>query len=174
MQMDTRIRRFTIAPFAIDGELMGVGAWDENLKSDLIVHLCSELLDDEGPVFQKSLDGEFGGIELQFASCNGAAIATFCVGSTVASSAMFLSGQSNEVDRQVTTLFTNSIRSSSQRIVGSLRSDAFEAISELSEFPLLIVVPWGNELIDDAQYAHIQELCLHLAAVYFSRQLGVS
>ena len=158
---------FFIASFGIDGNLEGVGQWEGKNLSPKWAQVCSDLLAAKGPSFEYVWGAPLSHIRTKFTSAQGAAICTFFVNESVASSLMMLAGYNATAEREVAGLFVNSLRAAPlvQQNAGSAEPFA-EALS-LSQRPLMAVVPFPIETISDQDHSLVRELSLHLACAYF-------
>src|SRR5262245_66241264 len=83
---------FYAAPFASDGELIGVGQWRLADLSPRWLDFCRQFLADQGERFRTALPGPLSRLQLSFTSAEGAALVTFSVGGQMAASAVYLRG----------------------------------------------------------------------------------
>lgn len=155
---------FYAAPFAIDGELLGIGEWQLSKLSPRWLEFSREVLRSGGPVFDKSLSAPFDRVRLRFTSANGVAIATFSIDSVPVASSAFLRGTDSAAERQVLQMFVESSRRVRvvQRV--STTPEPFAKAFTISQRPLHIVIAWGTQQGEDADM--VSELSTHFAAAF--------
>jgi hypothetical protein len=139
---------FFIAPFALDGELMGLARWHVSDLSPKWIDVCRKLLQQHGSVFRVSFGQMFGHFEVKLTSSGGAGFGVFYA--------------NDEID-----MFLESLRSTSivQRVKAC--EQAFAKMLEISERPLNIVVAWANPNVARQDYELVKELSTHFAAAFF-------
>ncbi len=157
-------RIYYAAPFAVDGELLGVGAWRLSSLSPRWLEFCRKLLQSAGTAFDDSLPAPFERVGLKFTASRGAALATFSIESIPVASSAYLRGQEPAVEQQLLKMFVESARN-----VGVVRQcqktlQPFAEVFKLSERPLHVVIAWGGARESDAGV--IVELGNHFAAAY--------
>ncbi|WP_152100110.1 hypothetical protein [Lacipirellula parvula] len=167
--MNIKQRSFEVAAFAMDGGCEGSGFWDESRFSPDLVSILSDFLCKQGEAFSSPLEGGLRHVSLQFTSASSAAIASFYVNESLAASALLLLGVDVVADNSVMDTFIASVRRSSMSLLGSHSVDAFDEIRHFCNRPFLAVVAWASDAINDEDYALVQELCLHLGAVFLLR-----
>mgnify|MGYP003325606153 FL=1 len=159
---------FYIAPFGIDGEQVGLGFWNASTLSDIWLGVCKEFLNVHGAVFDAPWSGKLFEIRTKFTSASGAAIATFFVRDRVASSLLFLSGHSPEVERTVTEMFIESLRKAVWVQTAALSLHPFLAIASIGERPLMVAVAWPEPTMSEQDNNIVRELGLHLAGAFLT------
>ena len=156
------------APFAIDGALLGIGAWQVSALSARWLEFSREVLRSGGPVFDRYLPVPFDRVRLRFSSVPGVALATFSIGATPAASSAFLRGTHSTAERELLQMFVESARRVKIVQRASARPEPFAKAFTISERPLHVVIAWGTEQDDDAQT--VSELSTHFAAAFLCGQ----
>jgi len=161
--------RFWIAPFAVDGELLGVG---ERLFADLSQHwigVCASLIDHYGPVFDQHLEGPLSYLRIKCTAVESAAMVVLYAYGAPASSFVVATGTAPEVEAEVLAMFAESIRSSTPHYQVSNIEVPFGAMTSVTQRPLMIVVPWPQSSIAQEDHELVKELGWHLAAALMRR-----
>jgi hypothetical protein len=160
---------FFVAPFLIDGNLEDIGFWEFAELSEQWLGTCQSILDHYDASFEMPWQGNLSHISTKVTSASGAALVTFRIHGTIASSIALVSGVHSQVEDEVLRMYTESLRriSLAQGIADS--PEAFEKARSIKERPLMIVVPWPQDAIDPNDYSLIQELAIHLAAAFFKK-----
>jgi hypothetical protein len=157
---------FFVAPFAIDGEQQGLGYHDRDKLSTRWLKICGEYLAQHGSSFDASWNGNLSHVRTRGTVASRAALMTFSVHGRVAVSVALARGDTPVVERDVLTMFTDSLRR-----VDVVRATAaispFSAILSTQERPLMIVVPWPDALISAAEDP-VRELSLHTGGAFLS------
>jgi hypothetical protein len=172
--MTARSPGFFVAPFAIDGELAGLAHWEPAALSAEWLGVCDEHLGQYGLCFDASWKGRLSHIRTKLTSASGAALATFWAGGRLALSLLFASGHAPEAESELMDLFTQSLRRMPMVSAAADSSEPFRAVRAIKERPLMIVVPWPDEAISDADHELVQQLATHMAATFFARELLVA
>jgi hypothetical protein len=155
---------FYAAPFACDGELAGVGAWQMSALSPRWLDFSREILGAGGGTFQCLLPPPFDRVGLRFTSSGSAALATFSLdGAPVASSA-YLRGDDPVAERQLFEMFVDSVRRVDVVRASQTSSQPFAAVFGISERPLHVVVSWGSSPEQDSEV--IAQLGTHFAGAF--------
>jgi len=162
---------FYTAPFAIDGELLGIGASQVSALSPRWLEFSREVLRTSGPVFDRSLPVPFDHVRLRFTSAPGVALATFSIGATPTASSAFLCGTHSTAEQELLQMFVESARR--VKIVQRAKTtpEPFAKAFTISERPLHVVIAWGTEQDEDART--VSELNTHFAAAFLYGQDGV-
>lgn len=157
---------FFAAPFAPDGELLGVGAWQLSALSPKWLNFCEVMLRDLGPIFRTSLGGPLSHLEIKLTSVDGAGLGTFYAHGQIAVSTAYLRGQDSDAEHEMLRMFIASLRQ--VEIVKSfqMNSSSFESALSVRERPLHVVVVWGNPNVSDEDHELIRELSNHLAGAF--------
>jgi hypothetical protein len=92
---------FFAAPFAADGEGLGIGEWSVASLSEKWLDVCNELLERLGPTFSTTLQGPPAHLGLKVTSSDGAGLATFTVYGAVAVSSAYARGTSLDKEAEV-------------------------------------------------------------------------
>ena len=161
---------FFVAPFAVDGEAGELGFWEMKKLSAQWLAICEEFLGHYGDSFDAAWSGKLSHIETQFTSGSGAALLSFRVRGTPASSAALLSGHSPGADSQVVNMFVEFLRGASVVRAAAKSELPFQDILAISQRPVMIVVPWGHTSLSDKDQDVVSELEAHTAGAFFHRE----
>lgn len=159
---------FHITAFGIDGVQVGLGFWDASKLSDVWSGVCKEFLKAHGATFDASWGGKLFEIRTKFTSSTGAAIATFFVRDRVASSLLFLSGQSPEVEQTVTEMFVESLKRTVWVQTAASTPHPLSTIASVAERPLIVIVAWPEPTLSEQDNNIVRELGLHLAEAFLT------
>jgi hypothetical protein len=157
---------FYVAPFAIDGEPMGIGeVLLPSLSLDRIVSF-QKLVEDHGGNFRVSLEGSLNHIEVKLTSASGAGLGAFYANGQLATSAMYLRGDEPEVEEQLIHMFLASLRN--LRLVQECQSTLlpFENITKIKNRPIHFVVPIPDPRVSETDEELIYEVAAHFAAAF--------
>jgi hypothetical protein len=157
---------FYAAPFASDGELVGVGHWRLADLSPRWLEFCRQLLASQGKRFRAALPGPLNRLQLSFTSTEGTALLTFDVGGQIAASAVYLRGENPAAEQEVLAMFVESLRRTAVVQQGQAGRTPFQAVFGLNERPLHVVVAWGNPAVNDEDSGLVTELGNHMAAAF--------
>ncbi len=161
---------FYMAPFAAEGELLGVVAKSRASLSPKWLEFFEQLLEVHGVNFRCEMPlPPLAHISVKVTSAKQAALVTWSVGSVVASSSIALSGGHAGAEAEVTQLFIDSLRRVAVVQQTTTSSTPFEELTMLTQRPLYVVVPWGESTISDQDYDLVSELEIHLAAALLAR-----
>jgi hypothetical protein len=160
---------FWVAPFGIDGRLEGIGFWRYSQMSSRWCLFCKEIIARHGTTFDRCLDGDLVHIGMKFTSSDGTALITMRDSGELASSILLLSGKSPNKELEIAKMFTTSLGRSRLVVAASKTDKAFAELFNISERPLVVVVPWPDTV--SADYELIRELGLHFAAAFFCKDL---
>jgi hypothetical protein len=157
---------FFVAPFAPDGELLGVGSWQLSDLSPKWLNFCERMLRDLGPVFRVPLEHNLSHLEVKLTSTNGAGLGTFYAHGQIALSTAYLRGQDSDAELEVLRMFISSLRRVD--VVKGLQRERlpFEDALTVRERPLHVVVVWGNPNVSEEDQGLIQELSNHFAGAF--------
>jgi hypothetical protein len=158
---------FFIAPFAIDGEQQGIGHYDCTKLSKRWLKTCAEYLAHHGSSFDATWGGNLSHVRTKGTVASGAALLTFFVHGTLAASVALAQGDAPAVERDVLTMFTDSLRRV-KAVQSASSASPFSAMLSIQERPLMIVVPWPDETISDDDHELIRELSLHTGGAFLS------
>ncbi|HEY5721555.1 MAG TPA: hypothetical protein VIT45_04460 [Allosphingosinicella sp.] len=159
---------FHIAAFALDGKLEGISRLEPSDLSDEWRGAAGDLLQSGGPMFDYNWPTKLSHIRTKFASVQGTATATFLVFGEIAASVLLLRGSESPAQVQITALFVQSLANSDPVRELAAGSAPFEALQTIEERPLMAVMPWMSEGIEQRDHDLVRELAIHLAAAYFS------
>lgn len=164
MPLSHSIDRFWIAPFALDGELVGVGEWWIDDISAHWINVCASLVQHYGPVFDEYLQGPLSHIRIRCTAGDGGAMVDLCVHDLMAASFVVVVGTAPVAEGQMLAMFAESLRSSTllYRIGGS--KEAFHEVITLPQRPIAIIVPWPQSSISEQDHELVTELARHLVA----------
>ena len=136
---------FYAAPFAIDGELLGVGAWQLSALSPRWLTFAREVLKSAGAQFNGCLPPPFERVALRYTSAGEAALATFCIGAVPVASSAYLRGGDTVAERQLLEMFVGSARRSEVVRQCQKTREPFAEVFSISERPLHTVIAWGTQ-----------------------------
>jgi hypothetical protein len=156
---------FYIAPFALDGELAGLGSIQFSDLSPRWLNYFTKFLSENSSKFDTTFPPPFERIRLRFTSLRGAALTTLSVdGIPVASSAL-LSGENSSTENAILRDFVTSLQSLDAVKQSERDSTPFEQAFSILERPIWFIVVWGTEQEKDSDI--IRELNTHFAAAFF-------
>ena len=162
---------YYVAPFAADGELVGVAGRSLAELSPRWLAFCSGMLDTHGPAFRCAVPlPPLEHISLKFTSAQGAALLTFLVRGHVATSGVALRGTHPAADAELLATYVDSMRGVRLVRRAATTRTPFEAALGLTQRPLYIVVPWAVPEISDADMDLVRELNTHTAAAFLAGQ----
>ena len=159
---------FHAAPFAFNGESLGVGAWQLSALSARWLDFAREVLRAGGASFNNTLPPPFQRVGLCFTSVRGAALATFSLDGVPVASSAYLRGGDAVAERQLLEMFVDSIRRVDVVRESQTTSQPFAEAFGISERPLHVVVAWGRSVEEDAEM--IAQLGTHFAGAFLCEQ----
>lgn len=154
---------FWIAPFALDGELLGVGEWRFDALSKHWIGVCTSLIDHYGLIFDEHLQGPLSHLRIKCTGIESAAMVVLYAHGAPAASFAVVTGAAPAVDAHVLAMFTESIRSSTQQFQVSNIEEPFGAMMSMAQRPLMVVVPWPQSHIAEQDHELVKEIGWHLA-----------
>jgi hypothetical protein len=157
---------FFAAPFATDGELVGIGQWRLADLAPQWLEFCRQLLAEQSESFRTSLPGPLHRLQLNFTSAEGAALVTLGVDGQIAASAVYLRGENPNAEQEVLAMFVESLRRTPRGLQGQAGREPFQAAFALNERPLQIVVAWVNPAVNDEDSELVTEFGNHLAGAF--------
>jgi len=160
-----------VAPFAFNGELMGIGKCEVSELSLKWLDICRAILNDHGPVFRVSLGDSLSHLEIKLTSANGAGLGIFYAHSEIELSTAYLSGDDPKSENDILSMFVSSLRKSNVVQNSQINSLPFEEVFSVKERPLHIVVVWANPKISDEDQELIQELSSHFAGAFLCQRV---
>ncbi|MBC8217448.1 MAG: hypothetical protein H8E73_03190 [Planctomycetes bacterium] len=160
---------FFVAPFGIDGCSVGIAFWDASSLSEEWTAVCSAFLEEHGVAFDDSWGVPLSHVRMKLTSASGAAIVTFFVHDKAVSSVLLLSGQSPSVEADVGGMFIESLKRTLLVKAATVTPNAFKAVLECKERPLMAVVAWPESAVCEEDHELVRELGLHLAGAFFLR-----
>ena len=160
----TATPRFYVAPFAFDGELQGIGAWQMSALSNRWLDFGRDILRSGGASFGGLLPPPFEHVGLRFTSAHGAALATFSLGGVPVASSAYLRGEDAVAERELLEMFVDSLRRVDAVRQSQTTSQPFAEVFGISERPLHVVVAWGASSEEDSQM--IAQLGTHFAGAF--------
>ena len=164
---------FHIAAFNLEGTLEGIRRCDPGELSEEWLRAADELLSSGGEMFDYNWPARLSNIRTKFTSVHGSALATFLVFGEIAASIFLTHGAGSAAEGQVMSIFAQSLANSDPaREAGA--PHPFEQIQEIEERPLMVVVPWLSESVEQRDHDLVRELAIHLAAAYFGRPPAAS
>jgi hypothetical protein len=161
---------YFIAPYVIDGELVGVEPVKLASLSSRWIGVCRDLIEVHGLEFEESLEGPLSHLRIKYTSAKGAALILVSVHERPAVSGVFASGLSDETDLEALGMFAASAAQSLAKFRAIGRNSSFAGLATISERPLLVVIPYADALLTDEEYGLAKELMQHVAAAHM-RQL---
>ena len=157
---------FFVAPFAPDGELVGVAAWDLASLSPRWLSLCEAMIRSLGPNFRSPLAGPLGHLEVRLTSAAGTGLGTFLANGRLMASAAYQRGADVAVEQEVVRMFIESLRRAAPVQHATTSDQPFEAMATLRDRPLQIVVPWADPAASAQDEQLVRELANHFAAAF--------
>ena len=154
---------FWIAPFAVDGELVGVGEWRFDALSKHWIGVFASLIDHHGPVFDEHLQGPLSHLRIKCTAIESTAMVVLYAHGVAASSFAVATGAVPAVEAHVLAMFAESIRSSTQQFQVSNVEEPFGAMTTMVQRPLMVVVPWPQSIAEQ-DHELVREIGWHLAA----------
>lgn len=162
---------FYAAPFAIDGESMGIAQWRVADLSPKWIDVSEQMLNDLGPNFRTSLGQTLSHIEVQLTSTSGAGLGTFYANGEVVASTAYFRGDDPNTEREVMQLFIDSLRRIRAVQESQRTPTPFEGLTGVKERPLH-AVPWVDPSISDQDADLVSEFANHFAAACLCRYTG--
>ena len=159
---------FHIAAFNLEGTLEGLRRCDPGELSEAWLRSANQLLGLGGEMFDYSWPDALSRIRTKFTSVRGSALATFLVSDQIAASIFLSRGEESTAEGQVMSIFAEALANSDPAREGGV-AGAFEQIKEIEERPLMVVVPWLSEGVEQRDHDLVRELAIHLAAAYFRK-----
>jgi hypothetical protein len=158
---------YYVAPFAPDGEHLGVGFWEFSKLSQMWIDNCHGFMASCPQTKSVSWGQQLARFETQLTSARGAGLATFSVDGLIALSCVFASGIDRETDDEVLRQFVASMQRVEFVRQAATVADPFGSLLRLEERPLAGVVVWHPAGITDEDHQVLQELSNHFAAAFF-------
>jgi len=155
---------FHVAPFAFNGELQGVGAWQMSALSKRWLDFGRDVLRAGGLSFSSLLPAPFERVGLRFTSASGAALATFSLDGAVVVSSAYLRGDDIAAERELLEMFVQSLRRVDAVRQTQTTSQPFAEVFGISERPLYVVVAWGLSPGEDSEM--VAQLGTHFAGAF--------
>ena len=168
--MTTRAAGFYIAPFAIDGEQLGLAYWEMATLSGEWLASCEKHLQQHGLCFDAPWSGNLSHIETKFTAASGVALATFRADGKIAASVLLASGRVPASESEVMDSFVQSLRKVRIASAAAASPEPFQKALAIAERPLMIVVPWPDDAISDENHELVQELAIHMAGSFFAQR----
>lgn len=164
---------FEIAAFGFDGDLLGTATRHVSALSQRWLTVCSELLEDYGEVFRRSMGAQLSHIEIQLTSANGAGLGMFYVNGALALSVGLFRGVSEETESAVFNMFVDSLRNSGVVQVATDSARPFDDLLQLKKRPLFALVAWPPDGLGEIDADLVRELSTHFAAAFLCRPSSV-
>lgn len=155
---------YYIASYVVDGELSGIEPLSLSDLSSHWLDVCRQLIEGLGSVFDERLQGQLSSLRIKYTSAQGAALILVSAHDRPAVSAAFVSGLSEEADRQVLNMLAESAGHSLAPWTSSRAP--FAGLPELRERPLLTVIPYPDPLLTSEEHELAKELIQHLAGAH--------
>ncbi|WP_395027824.1 hypothetical protein [Comamonas odontotermitis] len=164
---------FEIAAFGFDGDLLGTATRYVSTLSQRWLTVCSELLEECGEVFRRSMGAQLSHIEIQLTSANGAGLGMFYVNGALALSVGLFRSDSEETESAVLNAFVDSLRNS--RVVQAATDSPrpFDNLLQLKKRPLFALVAWPPDELSETDADLVRELSTHFAAAFLCRPPSV-
>jgi hypothetical protein len=166
MAEETPDGTFYVAPFAVDGELLGVGRWDVASLSPRWLIVCERMIRAHGGSFRASFGQALSHIEVKLTAASGVGLGTFYAHGRVVVSTAYLRGGDADAEGEVVQMLINSLRKVSVTRQVTASDRAFEAMATIAERPLHLVVAWADENVSKQDQDVVTELATHFAAAY--------
>ncbi|WP_447725893.1 hypothetical protein [Sphingomonas koreensis] len=164
MTLSQPIERFWIAPFVLDGELLGIGEWWIKDLSSHWIDVCASLLEHYGPIFDQHLQGPLSHIRIRCTAIDSGAMVVLYAYDVAATSFVVVLGAAPPAEAQMLSMFAESVRSSTLHYqVAGLR-EPFHEMSTLIERPIAMVVPWAQSSVSEEDHELVTELMRHFTA----------
>ena len=139
---------YFVAPFAPDGEPIGVAGRLLSELSPKWLGFCHELLASKGEAFRCAIPlPPLQHITLQVTAGSGTALVSFLVNDQPASSAVALTGQDPAAEADVLRMFVDSMRRVPLVQQTAATGKPFESLFTLAVRPVYVVVLWANPRI---------------------------
>ena len=165
---------FHIAAFSLEGALEGIRRCDPGEISQEWLRAADELLSSGGEMFDYEWPSALSNIRTKFTSIHSSALATFLVSGEIAASILLTRGAGSTAEGQIMSIFAQSLANSDPAKEAGGDARPFEGIQDIKERPLMVVVPWMSEGIEQRDHDLVREIAIHLAAAYFRRPAGTS
>lgn len=153
---------FYAAPFALNGELVGIGKWQVSALSLKWLKFCAEALENRGTIFEGPLPPPLERVSMNLTSGSAAVLATFSIDGFLVGSSVYLRGTNAAAEKDILHQFVDSLRKTDIVREAQTNQQPFAEILTISERPLHIAIAWGD-LREEA--AIIPDLATHFAAV---------
>ena len=163
---------FFVAPFSLDGEQIGIGVVQLSDLSPKWLRVCEMLLASHGPAFRKSLGQMLAHVEIKLTSISGAGIGSFYAHNQLVVSTAYFRGQDSAAEQELERMFIDSLQSSETVQKAARTLQPFEALTEIKNRPLHVVVAWANPNATAEDQNLVRELANHFAAAYLCLQQG--
>jgi hypothetical protein len=149
---------FFVAPFAIDGSLIGLGEWQIADLSPKWLGVCEQLLRDHGPSFCTTLGQMLDHIEIKLTSARGAGLGAFSVHGHVATSTACFRGEDAGAEGELMKMFIDSLCRTAVVRQAQATTHPFAEMTKITARPLHVVVAWANAAIADEDQRVVAEL----------------
>jgi len=167
----TASQAFHIAPFAFNGELQGIGAWQMSALSSRWLDFGRDVLRAGGASFSSLLPAPFERVGLRFTSARGAALATFSLDGAMAASSAYLRGDDIPAERELLEMFVESLRRVDAVRQTQTTPQPFSEVFGISERPLHVVVAWASSSGEDSEM--VAQLDTHFAGAFLYGRVAV-
>lgn len=165
--LEPSIYNFNVAAFGMDGDLIGMDTWSYERLSQKWLAICKEYLAQHGLSFDEPWSGSLSYIRTKRTAVSGTGLVTFCSNGRIVASLALASGASQVTEKSVLEIFVNSLRQSEAVRAAARSNEPFKDILNITQRPLMIVVPWADDLTSDQDHSIVRELSIHLAAAFF-------
>jgi hypothetical protein len=154
---------YYVAVFAMDGSLVGVGAWKHEALSPKWLQVAADLVESATQLGRATVPIEnLDHLELKLTRAEGASLATYYAHGILAVSTLLFRGDNPHVEAELSEMFVQSLCDSA-RIARLTQSDPFSALFSLTERPLHVVVPWSHSDVTSDDHELLKELSAHVA-----------
>lgn len=170
MNKTSHSEAFFAAPFAVDGELVGIGRWEVAALSLEWLLVCEEMIRNNGACFRASFGQMLSHIEVKLTSASGPGLGMFYAHSRLILSTAYLSGYDPAAEQKVVGMFIESLRRVDLVHHAKATNQPFAAMATIAERPLHVVIPWPVEDVSEPDQELVRELANHFAAAYLCRR----
>jgi hypothetical protein len=156
-----------VAPFALDGELLGVELVRADALSPKWLDVCRHFLDAHGPVFRASFGQMLQHLELKLTSQAGHGLGTWYANQQIVVSTAYLNGRDHRAEMDMLAMFVDSLRRNDAVQQAKATPQPFAQMATPDQRPLHVVVVWANPAVSDQDTELVRELSTHFAAAFF-------
>ena len=161
-----RTQSFFTAPFAVDGEMLGLGEISIAQLSPKWLGVCGNIIGAHGDTFRVSLGQALSHLEIQLTASRGAGLGTFFANSEIVVSTAYLRGTDRALEQVVLSSFVDSINRTTVGRQAGTSPSRFWSMLSISQRPLQVVIAWGNPQVSTQDAELVRELATHFAAAF--------